>query len=49
MVETYKISIQTLAEKLSLTPDQMIRGLAPMAKLGFVSFINSTPFNLTHD
>jgi glycosyltransferase involved in cell wall biosynthesis len=46
MVETHKISIQTLAEKLSLTPDQMIRVLAPMAKLGFVSFINSTPFNL---
>ena len=37
-VNTNKMTVQAMAEKLSLAPAQMIRVLAPMAKLGFVSF-----------
>jgi glycosyltransferase involved in cell wall biosynthesis len=40
LVDTHKMSIKLLAEKLNLPTIQMIRLLAPMAKLGFVTFVN---------
>ncbi len=38
------MTVQMLADKMSLPPAQLIRILSPMAKLGFVSFAaNAAP------
>lgn len=37
-----QLSIQTLAEKLAIAPALMIRILAPLAKLGFISFVDAS-------